>query len=69
LLMAVGGTQAASPVDAKLNLGGGAGDELSIVLKSLDPGTRKALVQQLQMFQLLQKKPVVLVTPYAVTVR
>ena len=69
LLMAVGGTQAASPVDAKLNLGGGAGGELSIVLKSLDPGTRKALVQQLQMFQLLQKKPVVLVTPYAVTVR
>jgi hypothetical protein len=68
--MAVGGSQAAAPVDAKLNFGGGgAGGELSIVLKSLDPGTRKALVQQLQMFQLLQKKPVVLVTPYAVTVR
>jgi hypothetical protein len=73
LLMAVGGPQAEAPVgpplDARLNLGGAGGGELSVVLKALDPGTRKALVQQIQMYQLLQRKPVVLVTPYSVLIR
>ena len=39
------------------------------ILKALDPAARKVLGQQLQMINLLQKRPVVLVAPFVVTVR
>ncbi len=39
------------------------------VLRALDPVTRRTLSQQLQMIQLLQDRPVVLISPYVVTVR
>jgi hypothetical protein len=40
-----------------------------VVLKSLDPSTRKALGQQLQLLQIFQQRPVALVAPFVVTVR
>lgn len=68
LLLGVAGAEASSPVQPKVNIDVQLG-ELSVVLKSLDPTTRKALAQQLQMIQLLQHRPVALVAPFVVTVR
>jgi protease-4 len=58
-----GGAEASLPFRPKLEIG-----ELA-ALKALDPTMRKALGQQLQMINLLQQRPVVLVAPFVVTVR
>ena len=68
LLLGVAGAEASSPVQPKVSIDVQLG-ELSVVLKSLDPTTRKALSQQLQMIQILQHRPVALVAPFVVTVR
>ena len=68
LLMGAAGADAETPVNPKVNLDVQLG-ELSVVLKSLDPTTRKALEQQLEMIQILQHRPVALVAPFVVTVR
>jgi hypothetical protein len=39
------------------------------ILRALDPATRQVMHQQLQMIELLQKRPVVLISPYVVTVK
>jgi protease-4 len=39
------------------------------ILRTLDPATRQVMRQQLQMIDLLQKRPVVLLAPYVVTVK
>jgi protease-4 len=66
LIMGVAGAEASTPIRPKLNIEIG---ELSLVLKSLDPATRKALGQQLQLLQVFQQRPVALVAPFVVTVR
>jgi protease-4 len=66
LLMGVAGAEASTPVQPRINIELG---ELSAVLKSLDPATRKALGQQLQLLQVFQHRPVALVAPFVVTVR
>jgi protease-4 len=58
-----GASEAAMPFTPKIEI------EALAVLKALDPTTRKALGQQLQMIQLLQRRPVVLVAPFTLTVR
>ena len=68
LLFGAAGSEASTPVKPKVTVDVQAG-EFSLLLKSLDPTTRKALEQQLQMIQLLQDRPVALVAPFVVTVR
>jgi protease-4 len=68
LLMGAAGAEASTPVRPKVAVDV-QGGELSVLFKSLDPATRKALGQQLQMIQLLQHRPVALVAPFVVTVR
>jgi protease-4 len=58
-----GGPEAAMPFKPKIEV------DLLATLKALDPATRKALGQQLQMIELLQQRPVALVAPFTVTVR
>jgi protease-4 len=67
MLMGGGGADAETPVRAKLDLQ--IDGEVGLLLKSLDPTTRQMLGQQLQMIQILQKRPVALVAPFVVTVR
>jgi protease-4 len=62
------GAEAEMPVNPKVSVDVQLG-ELSLVLKSLDPTTRKALDQQLELIQILQRRPVALVAPFVVTVR
>ena len=66
LLMGVAGAEASSPIQPKVNVEIG---ELSLVLKSLDPGTRKALGHQLRMLEVFRDRPVALMAPFTVTVR
>ena len=61
--------------------GGGAGGDATLpfqpkieiapdsILRAVDPATRQALGQELQMIELLQKRPVVLLSPYVVTTK
>ena len=58
-----GGPEAAMAFKPKIQI------DVLAMLKALDPATRKALGQQLQMIELLQQRPVVLVAPFTVTVR
>jgi protease IV len=68
MLLGAAGAEASTPVNPRLNVDVQLG-ELSVVLKSLDPTTRKALAQQVRMVQILQRRPVALVAPFVVTVR
>jgi len=63
LIGGVGGPEAVLPFKPKIEV------DLLATLKALDPATRKALGQQLQMIELLQHRPVALVAPFTVTVR
>ena len=58
-----GGAQSAFPFKAELKI-----SEDSI-LRTLSPTMRKSLSQQIQFMQLLQDRPVVLVSPYVITVK
>jgi protease IV len=66
LLMGVAGAETSTPVQPKIDVQLG---EFSVVLKSLDPGMRKSLGQQLQMLEVLRHRPVALVAPFTVTIR
>jgi protease-4 len=68
MLMGGAGADAETPIRPKVAIDV-QGGELSLLLKNLDPTTRKALEQQLQIIQILQHRPVALVAPFAVTVR
>lgn len=69
LLMGTAGAEASMPVNAMPGINVQLGGELSILLKTLDPTSRKALRQQLQMIQMLHRRPIALVAPFVVTVR
>jgi protease-4 len=69
MLFGAAGAEAATPVRPKVAVDLELGGELSLLLKGMDPTTRKALGQQLQIIQLLRQRPVVLVAPFVVTVR
>ena len=68
LLFGAAASEASTPVTPKVAIDAQFG-EVSLLLKSLDPTTRKALEQQFQMIQILQHRPVALVAPFVVTVR
>jgi hypothetical protein len=68
LLMGAAGAEASTPVKPRVAVDVQL-EGLSVLLKALDPTTRKALEQQLQMIQILQHRPVALVAPFVVTVR
>ena len=69
LLVGTAGSEAATPIRPKMGVDMQLGGELSLLLKSIDPTTRKALEQQLQMIEILQHRPVALVAPFVVTIR
>ena len=58
-----GNSDAASPLRPKIEL------SPDSILRAVDPATRQVMRQQLQMIDLLQKRPVVLLAPYVVTVK
>jgi len=67
MLMGAAGADASTPIRPKVDLQ--IDGEVGLLLKTLDPTTRKMLGQQLQMIQILQQRPVALVAPFVVTVR
>ena len=66
LLLGAAGAEASTTVRPNIDVQLG---EVSLILKVLDPATRKALGQQLQMLQVFRDRPVALVAPFVVTVR
>lgn len=57
------GPQAALPIQPKVEI------KIDSVLGALHPSMRKPILQQIQMMHLLQDRPVILVSPYRVTVK
>ena len=68
LLLGAAGAEAETPARPKVSVDVQLG-ELSVVLKGLDPTARKALARQIEMVQILQRRPVALVAPFVVTIR
>ena len=58
-----GGPEAATPIHPKIQI------SADSILSVLSPQTRQMVSQQLQAIQLLQKHPVLLMSPFVVTVR
>ena len=67
IILGASGGETETPIRPKVDLQ--IDGEVGLLLKSLDPSTRKLLGQQLQMIQILQQRPVALVAPFVVTVR
>jgi protease-4 len=58
-----GGPEAATPIRPKIEI------SADSILRGIDVNTRQLIGQQLRMIELLQKRPVVLISPYVVTVK